>query len=138
MKNFLIPALALLLSATGFSQNSNLQVYNGMSVPIVLSGVAVTDYIGSGCGATTSTSVNQTILPGASAFVNPLVTGPSAGCVDWSVVKVHTVGGASGVGAIHPYYNPIYGPSSQWGPLVMFDYWYAIGVTPTQVVKIYP
>ena len=138
MKNFFLSALALILSVAGFSQNSNLMVYNGMSVALIVESVVVTDYIGSGCGATTSTAVNQVVLPGGSIFVAPLVTGPSASCVDWSVVKVRTLNNSGGVGAVHPYYGPVYGPSAQWGTPVMNDYWYAIGVTPTQVVKFYP
>jgi hypothetical protein len=137
MKNLLLTLLMFAASYGAFSQVNNLQVYNGMSVPIVVASVAVLD-INPSCASGTSNAVNQVVMPGASIFVSPYVVGPSSACVAWGAVKIHTLGFTAGLGTVHPYFVPTFGAGGNWGTPSMTGYWYPLGSTPTMVLKIYP
>ncbi len=138
MKRLLLILLMFASSYGVFSQVSNLQVYNGMSVPIVVASVAVLDINPGLCTAGTSNAVNQVVMPGASIFISPYVVGPLSTCVEWGAVKIHTLGFTAGLGTVHPYFVPTFGTGGNWGTPTMNGYWYPIGSTPTMVLKIYP
>ena len=140
MKKFLLSCLMFGLANLCYSQNTVLRVYNGTNITIVVDGVTIRP-LSSSCGTPTGTVVNTVLLPGASVYVQPVVTGATSGCVEWAAAKVRSLNASGGLLAIHPFFTSL-GTSYLWGTwgfTTITDYWYPIPLTSSiQVLKIYP
>lgn len=135
MKRILLACLALALSYGTKAQLVPLQVYNGTSITLVVHSVAVLG-VAPACGpGGTSSAVGIAIPPGGIITIAPLL--PGVATVDWGAAKISSIGGTTGIGAVHPYFYGCFGTGGSWGVPVLTDYWYPIGSSPFQVLKIY-
>ncbi len=137
MKKFLLACLVLTMTISANAQLVPLKVYNGSAITLVVHSVAVlgtTPACGSGVGAT-SASVGIAIPPGGTITIAPIAPGNPN--VDWGAAKISSISGTTGIGAVHPHFHACFGTGGAWGSPLLTDYWYAIGATPFQVLKIY-
>ena len=133
MKKFLLACLFLTLTFGAEAQLVPLKVYNGMPFTIKLNSVAVRNT--STCAPGTTVTLSVAIAPGAIYTVAPLLPGDPT--VDWAGAKVSDLFGSSYLRAIHPYFASCWLPSVSGGAVTMTGYWYPIGSSPYQVLKIY-
>lgn len=133
MKKFLLSLFIVAISFGSEAQLVPLQVYNGMPFTIRLNSVAVRD-VGT-CMPGSTVTINVAIPPNGIYTVAPLLPGNPS--MEWAGAKVSDLGGSSYLRAIHPYFSGCWLPSVSGGPLVMTGYWYPIGSSPNQVLKIY-
>jgi len=111
-----------------------LKVFNDSAITLVVHSVVVST-VSPACGpGGTSASVGIAIPQGDIITINPLLPGNAT--VEWSVAKITSLSGTTGIGAIHPYFT-CFGTSSSYGFPVLTDYWYPLGASPFQVLKIY-
>ena len=135
MKKILFCCLIAALSVGAKAQLVPLQVYNGTTTTLIVHSVAVLGTLPPCAPGGTSAAVGIAIPPGGIITIAPLL--PGNGAVDWAAAKISNIGGTVGIGAVHPYFAGCFGAGGPWGFPVLTDYWYGIGSTPTQVLKIY-
>ena len=134
MKKFLLSILVIALSFGAEAQLVPLKVYNGMPFTIKLSSVVVRNTATCGTGSITFPAV--AIPPGGIYTVAPIL--PGNALMDWAGAKISDLANTSYLRAIHPFFEPCWLSSVSGGAVTMTGYWYPIGASPYQVLKIYP
>lgn len=135
MKKFLVVLLALGMSYGAKCQLVPMKVYNGTGITLIVHSVAVLGTLPPCSPGGTSAAVGIAIPPGGTITIAPLLPGNPN--VEWGAAKISNASATVGIGAVHPYFYGCFGTGGSWGSPVLTDYWYPIGSSPFQVLKIY-
>lgn len=134
MKKFLLSFALIALVFGADAQLVPLKVYNGMPFDIRLNSVGVRNT--ATCSGGVVNTVNIVIPANTLTTIAPLIPGNPS--IEWAGAKVSDLGLSSYLRAIHPYFETCWLPSVSGGATTMNGYWYPIGASPYQVLKIYP